>query len=88
MNTIQLQGDISFELYQMAVSALEKIGLEVAENLYKPQTVAYDSEGHSLTAEQYVNEIDLAINEMEIGKDKGKTTAEVLKNISNAYHLE
>ncbi len=54
----------------------------------KPQPIAYDSEGHPLTAEQYINEIDLAINEMETGKDQGKTTDEVLKSISNAYHLE
>ncbi len=29
MNTIQLQGDISFEQYQMAVNVLEAIGLKV-----------------------------------------------------------
>ncbi len=49
MNTIRLQGDISFEQYQMAVSALENIGLEVE----KPQDML-ETDGIVLTQEDLV----------------------------------
>ncbi len=44
MNTIQLQGDISFEQYQMAVNALEAIGLEVEKPLCKPRNIVETDE--------------------------------------------
>ncbi len=85
MNTIEIQNNIIRQILNITdIDLLTKI----EKSLYKPLTVAYDSKGQPLTAEQYKNEIDLAINEMETGKDKGKTTDEVLKSISNAYNLE
>ncbi len=49
MTTIQLQGDISFEQYQMAVSALENIGLEVEKTALDTQE---SNEGFVLSEEQ------------------------------------
>ncbi len=61
--------------------------LQRINNFINTDIVAYDN-GKPLTAEQYKKEIDLAIDEMESGKDKGLTPEEVYKNISNAYNLE
>ncbi len=61
---------------------------QVEKALSSAKIVAYDSNGKPLTAQQYKNELDIVINEVETGQDKGFTTEEIRKHISNAYHLE
>ncbi len=85
MNTVEIQNDIIRRVLNITdIDVLTKI----ANTIYPYKTIAYDSKGQPLTAEQYKNEVDTVIYEMETGKDKGKTTDEVLKNITDAYNLE
>ena len=79
---------LQISLAQKIFSIWDEKLLQKINNLINSDIVAYTTEGKPLTAEQYKKEIDVAIEEMESGKDKGLTTDEVRKNIMNAFNLE
>ncbi len=85
MTTTEIQNNIIRQILTITdINELTKI----ENSIYKHKTVAYNTNGIPLTAKQYKQEMDMVINKIETKKDKGKTTAQVLKNISNAYNLE
>ncbi|WP_209390730.1 hypothetical protein [Chryseobacterium sp. RR2-3-20] len=79
---------LQINLAQKIFSIWDEKLLQKINNLINSDIVGYTTDGKPLTAEQYRKEIDLAIEELESGKDKGLTTDEVRKNIMNAFNLE
>ncbi|PIE50365.1 MAG: hypothetical protein CSA38_04000 [Flavobacteriales bacterium] len=85
MTTTEIQNSLIRQI--LSINNIDVLN-KIKRALKDTQAVAYDTKGQPLTAEQYTKEISETITEMETGKDKGKTTDEILKNISDAYHLE
>ncbi len=85
MTTIEMQNNIIRQVLTITdINELTKI----EKSIYKRKAVAYDTNGNPLTKKEYIQALDTVINEVETEQDKGKTTDEVFKNISNAYNLE
>ncbi len=85
MTTTEIQNSLIRQI--LSINNIDVLN-KIKRALKDTEVVAYDSKGQPLTAEQYKTEISQTITEMETGKDKGKTTDEILKSISDAYNLE
>lgn len=80
---------LKISLAQKILSISDSTVLEKVKALIeKENIVGYDAKGKPIFEKDFVNEIDLSINEIENGTATLYTTQEVRKNIVDAYNLE